>query len=102
MSDDSIGLNTARLINPLEPVIRIQPGSFQLSLFDRSDEPTQWSFLQGSSVILTTEQLIAAKLKNPWLAFDMSLGPHTLTGLVGYLNGASAYHMQVLLPLIDT
>jgi len=102
MSDDSIGLSTAQRISPLDPEKKMQPGSFQLNLFDQSDGPTLSSFLVGSSVILTMAQLAGVKLRNRYLHFDTSLGLPTRTGLQGYLDGVAIYPMQVLLRLIDT
>ena len=74
-----------------EDLIRTQPGSFQLNLFDRNDGPTQLSLIAGSSVILTTEQWIKLKSKSDSLVLTTWDGRPTRTGVVGFLAGVRIY-----------
>ena len=101
-SDDYTGPSIAPPINLFGLETKMQPGSFQLNLFDRSEEPTLLEFLRGSCAILTTERWAELRLQQRYLNIDTSLGLPTRTGLMGYLSGVALYPMRHLLHLIDT
>lgn len=75
----------------IEGWIRTRPGSFQLSLFDQNDAPTQLEVLLGLSAILTMAQLVELKSKLVSLHMPTLLGPVTPMACQGYLDGVPLF-----------